>query len=83
MIDAMDRLRAYQLAPIEERCAMIRAHYAAQKAASAAAYERRHGPGSLARHQAEDRARPLPDRLSVAGSQGRDYWGVPRGCVWS
>lgn len=83
-IDAMERLRAYLDAPIEERCAMIRAHYAAQEAERVARYERRHGPGSVERHRAEALARPWPDRLSVAGPQSRDYWGVPRrGGVWS
>lgn len=73
--DRLEGLAAYRRAGIEERCAMIAAHYAAQAAERRAAYERRHGPGSAERHRAEDLARPWPERLSVAGERAIDRFG--------
>lgn len=75
MIDAMAKLRAYLDAPVEERCAMIRAHYAAQEVERIAAYDRRHGPGAASRHRAEALARPLPDQLGVAFQRLQDRYG--------
>lgn len=69
--DPFAALIAYRQAPMEERCAMIRAHYARQAAEGIARYERIHGPGSAARDQAEARARPLPGRSDAPG-----YYGV-------
>lgn len=66
MSAALDRLAEYARAPLARRCEMIRESLAASAAERAAAYERRHGPGSLERHRAEDAARPAPGRLGVA-----------------
>lgn len=55
-----ERLRRYREAAIDERCAMIEAHYAALKVEARARYELRHGPGSVERNQAEALARPFP-----------------------
>lgn len=82
-IDAsMAPLRAYREASMEDRCAMIRTHYARLDAERIERYERRHGPGSAARHRAEALARPMPETLSVAFQRPSDrfgFWEYGRG----